>query len=294
MKILIIGLGSIGRRHLDILQRKYDHELYALRSGNGLEPTPAGVTEIKGWHDIGAMPDIALITNLTPLHIYTATKCAERGINLFIEKPIDVSSYKIDRLIQIVKEKNLAAYVAYPFRFHKGLYDLKMGQAYMRLRGRQFIEDAEIVCKTNYEKWQSYKVGEHRRKHNGVLLELSHEIDIAQWFFGTISGIRGYFGDTTADLMLKCAEVDKEIRIKLDMVSKVEERYVLIDGEIFNYAANDLMYEHQMDYYLDNFVRPSSLINNLVDASDMFYRLIQFRDNIGRGNGEYTFNDMRP
>jgi len=273
VKILIIGLGSIGRRHLDILQRKYDHELYALRSGNGLEPTPAGVTEVRSWQDMDT-PDIALVTNPTPIHIYTAKKCAERGINLFIEKPIDVSTCSLGKLVSIVKEKGLAAYVAYPFRFHEGLY---LHNIAMWLSNPN-PKDVQIVCKTNYEKWQPYKVGEHRRQHNGVLLELSHEIDIAQWFFGTISGIRGHFGDTTADLMLKCADVDKEIRVKLDMGSKVEERYVLIDGEMFRYAVDDLMYEHQMDYYLDNFVRPSSLINNLVDASKMFCRLIRFRD----------------
>ena len=277
MKILIIGLGSIGRRHLDILQRKYDHDIYVLRSGHGLEPTPAGVTEVRDWPDIGGTPDIAFVTNPTHMHICTAIECAKRGINLFIEKPIDVSSHNLGKLVSVVREKGLAAYVAYPFRFHEGLYGLKVRTAYLKLRGRQFVEGAEIVCKTNYKKWQPYK-GEHRRKHNGVLLELSHEIDIAQWFFGAITGIRGFSGDTTADLMLKCAGVDKEIRVKLDMGSEVEERYVVIDGECFYYAADGQMYEHQIDYYLDNFVRPSSLINNLVDASDMFCRLIRFRE----------------
>ena len=123
---------------------------------------------------------------------------------------------------------------------------------------------------------------------------LFRSIDIAQWFFGSISGIRGYFGDTTSDLMLKCADVDSEIRVKLDMGSQTEDRYILIDGEIYRYAADGQMYEHQMDYYLDNFVRPSSLINNLVDASDMFCRLIKFRDNARGINGEHACNDMRP
>ena len=275
MKILIIGLGSIGRRHLDILQKKYDHELYTIRSGNGLEPAPVGVTEVKGWPDIGGIPDVALITNPTHLHIYTALECAKRGINLFIEKPIDISTYNLGRLIGIVKEKGLAAYVAYPFRFHEQLYILNHTFKRLHISPR----DVSIVCKTNYKKWQPYKVGEHRRKNDGVLLELSHEIDIAQWFFGSISGIRGHFGDTTADLMLKCADVDTEIRVKLDIESDNEERYIMFDGEQYNYVANGQMYEHQIDYYLNNFIRPTTLINTLEAAQSMFCRLIRFRDN---------------
>jgi len=283
LKILIIGLGSMGRRYVDILNH-YDHDLYALRSGISYEDAPEGVESIMHYSDIGVTPDIAFITNPSHLHIKTAIECAKRGINLFIEKPIDVSSRDLGKLIEIVKEKKLAAYVAYPFRFHSGLYEL---------RRTAVIRDAEIVCKTDYRKWQPYKVGTHKRKHDGVLLELSHEIDIAQWFFGRVEGIKGYFGDTTADLMLDCLFADHDIRVRLDLESDVEERYMMLDGQVFPYQATDGMYELQVNYYLDNFVKPLTLINTLESAADMFYRLIQFRD-AGREDAEHVSHDMRP
>ena len=281
MKILIIGLGSMGHRYIDILQRNYDFNLYALRSGSGLTETPNGVIELTTWTEVmDIKPDVAFITNPTRFHIDIALECAEREINLFIEKPLDVSTKGLDRLINLVKENDLMAYVAYPFRFHEGLYKLRTRQAYMRLRGREFVENAEIVCKTNYKKWQPYKVGEHRREHDGVLLELSHEIDLASWFFGAVTDISGFSGDTMADLMLRCAEADEEIRILLDMDSDDEERYISFDGTRFDYFGNMRMYEHQVKYYIDHCVRPSMMINNLKSASDLFCRLIQFRDSV--------------
>ena len=265
MRILIIGLGSMGRRHADILMKK-GHEVYALRTGIGLGCTPEGVNEVRDFIDA----DIAYITNPTHLHISTAIQCAKRGMHLFIEKPIDVSTHRLDRLIEIVKEKKMVAYVAYPFRFHTGLDGLRS-----EIGG---VEIVDIVCNTDYRKWQAYGVETHQRAHNGVLLELSHEIDIAQWFFGNITGIRGFFGDTTADLMLRCTLADNEIRVRLNMESPVEDRFIAIDGMIYPYTADGTMFEHQTDYFLSCCVRPSWLINKLEDAADMFRRLIRFRE----------------
>ena len=265
----------MGWRYVDIFQKDYDFSLYALRSGSGLTGTPSGVIELTTWTEVmDIQPDVAFITNPTRFHIKTATKCAEIGMNLFIEKPIDVSTKDLDRLISMVKENNLAAYVAYPFRFHEGLYQFR------QLVNRD-AKDIRIVCRTNYRNWQPYRVGTHRREHDGVLLELSHEIDLASWFFGAMLDISGFFGDTTADLMLKCAEADEVIHVLLDMDSDGEDRYISFDGTRFDYFGNMRMYEHQVKYYIDHCVRPSRMINDLESAADLFCRLIQFRDSVG-------------
>ena len=112
MKALFIGLGSMGHKHVDILKRNHDCEIYAFRSGSGLAPTPEGVTEITTWAGMNGTPDVAFITNPSHLHIKTAIKCAEHGANLFIEKPLDTNTHGLDDLCDLVRGNNLSAYVA--------------------------------------------------------------------------------------------------------------------------------------------------------------------------------------
>src|SRR5437868_582658 len=126
MKILFFGLGSIGSRHIRILQKKYSHQLFAFRSKKTSIKNELRVKEIYSWEEVEKInPDIAFITNPTALHLDTAALCAELGIKLFIEKPIRSSSKGLNKLQKIVREKNLVTYVAYNLRFHPVLNELK-------------------------------------------------------------------------------------------------------------------------------------------------------------------------
>src|SRR3989344_5974566 len=126
MKIIFFGLGSIGQRHAQILLKNYHHELFAFRSGAVDKKNPLGIREVYSWEEVKRLkPDIAFITNPTFLHIETALKCAEIGCKLFIEKPVGSNLENLDKLIKIVKDKNLATYVAYCLRFHPVIKKLK-------------------------------------------------------------------------------------------------------------------------------------------------------------------------
>ena len=90
-----------------------------MRTHMGQELNDLGIREISGWDEISAQRlDVALIANPTNMHIDTAIRCAERGLHLFIEKPIDCRLDSLDHLLRIVAERRLTAYVAYPMRFH--------------------------------------------------------------------------------------------------------------------------------------------------------------------------------
>ena len=86
MKVLLVGMGSIGKRHARILLDRLGHELFAFRSSESRLNIP-GIVEVCSWQEVdGSKPEVAFITNPTMLHIQTALNCAERGMHLFIEK----------------------------------------------------------------------------------------------------------------------------------------------------------------------------------------------------------------
>ena len=88
MKVVIFGLGSIGRRQARLLLDNFRHELFAFRSNEGIAPNDLGIKEIYNWEEVEKLnPEVAFITNPTFLHLETALKCAKLGMHLFIEKP---------------------------------------------------------------------------------------------------------------------------------------------------------------------------------------------------------------
>src|SRR3989338_5381572 len=119
MKVIFFGLGSIGLRHARILKKKKKHKLYAYRTYKGQKNSALGIEELTSWKEIDRIhPDVAFITNPTNLHISTAIRCAQRGMQLLIEKPLDSEIKNLPKFLRVVSQKKLTAYVAYVLRFH--------------------------------------------------------------------------------------------------------------------------------------------------------------------------------
>ena len=105
-KVLICGLGSIGRRHLRIIHHNWPHvKIAVLRSGYG--PSCAETkfinqhfSNIKESIDWG--PDAAIVSSPANKHIEQAIALAEFGIPCLIEKPIGEGSEKFDNWKKII------------------------------------------------------------------------------------------------------------------------------------------------------------------------------------------------
>ena len=282
MKIIFFGLGSIGQRHLRLLQKYYDFDIYAFRSSRKRKPV-AGVKEIYTWKEVDEIePDVAFITNPTYLHLKTALSCAKRRMKLFIEKPID----KDLALLGAVQEycKDIPTYVAYPFRYNYSTQKLKEKIA------RERVYHARFVCSTYLPGWRSYQTySAYAVEGGGALLDLSHEIDLAVYLFGNIKNIIGAYSqksDVTADAE-DCADliVKHEYgitsNIHLDLYSKDQKRYVEITTENgcyrVDYRQDDEMYIEQLRYFFNNIDNPR-MMNNIHKASGMFRKLIEFKE----------------
>ena len=177
-KTLIIGFGSIGRKHAEILSNLLGRaSVYVLTQQDEVE-----FNSIDSFDKINSIdPDYIVVASATSLHQDHVQKleriCKEKVI--LIEKP----------LFDEKREENLTQnhyLVAYNLRFHPLINLLK------DKIDQEKIISAKAVCHSFLPDWRkNIKYQESASasisKGGGVLLDLSHEIDYMQYILGDFS-----------------------------------------------------------------------------------------------------------
>ena len=264
MNILFLGLGSIGRRHAKLIMDNYpEHTLYAIRSGKGLYGELDGVTDIT-WFDIeDVKPDCAFVCTPTKEHIDDVIDLLTHGIkSIFLEKPICSNIRRLKIAVEFAEYLNATVYVAYPLRFNQTIASCVD------------IDRMTVYCITDARKWPTYR--KTKQDGGGVLLELSHEIDYIGYLLGGVKSISGRVKfqdglDSQAKLTIK-GKYGK-CNVYLDLFSNIESRG-FGKWEIY---VTDEVFLAQIEYFFANMNNPS-IMNNLKEASDMFRKLIKFRE----------------
>ena len=192
-RALIVGLGSIGRRHLRLLRSSLpDADIRVLRhSGcDGDVEFADGCFETLA--DACAFsPAIAVIASPASEHLNHAYPLAEVGAHLLVEKPISVSQEGVKSLIKLCKDKGLRLQVGYNLRFLRILQSFRscisnglVGEVYsVRCEVGQYLPDWRPGV--DYRQTVSAQAG----LGGGVLRELSHELDLLRWIFGEVKNV---------------------------------------------------------------------------------------------------------
>lgn len=192
-RVLIVGLGSIGKRHLKLTRELLpDAQIIVLRHKPTYKLPQYSDGVVNSVEDaIKFCPQAAIIANPAPYHLSTAQKLAENGTHLLIEKPLSTSIDRVNHLIETCRNRNITLAVGYNLRFspsllqYKNLLDEKIiGALYsVRCEVGQFLP--------NWRPQIDYRDSVSARKvlGGGVLLELSHEIDYLRWVFGEIDWV---------------------------------------------------------------------------------------------------------
>ena len=267
--VLVLGCGSIGRRHIA--------NLLALGVGDVLayDPDPVRRTEIEtgfsiptvdtleqGWK---ANPDVAMIAAPTNLHIPLAIEAAERSCHLFIEKPLGHCLEGVDELLSIAAKQKLTAMVGCNMRFHHGPSTIKR---LLDDGAAGHVTSALIDAGQYLPDWhpeEDYRLGYSARmlQGGGVVLDGTHEIDYARWLFGEVTQVYSQGGklssleidtEDTADILMQMA-AGSSVGIHIDYVQRAywrtckvigEEGTIVWDmskGEVRLYSASQLRWQ---------------------------------------------------
>ncbi|PCJ84840.1 MAG: oxidoreductase [Flavobacteriales bacterium] len=184
MKVLVIGLGSIGRRHCTVLKEiNPSVEIYALRSNENADEFES-VKNIYNLNEIKFTPDFFLISSPTANHVSDIKQVIDLGRPMFIEKPISHDLEQATALFTEIEKKEILTYVGCNLRFHPCFEFLKQ-----HLPSESRINEVNIYCGTYLPEWRDgnnfkKRYSAHAEMGGGVHLDLIHEIDYTYWLFG--------------------------------------------------------------------------------------------------------------
>lgn len=301
MKICMVGLGSIGKRHLRNLtgaldRRKTEYRIDAVRSGSVVQEKGQSSIlrqQYVGWEEVPDDYDIIFVTNPTSLHYETIKAAAGRTKHMFIEKPVfDSVSYPIEAL---GLKRDGIYYVACPLR-HKSI--LKYVKEHI-MKCEKVIA-ARMISTSYLPSWR--KEADYRSAYSakrnmggGVTLDLIHEWDYAVDLFGypdKVMHVKEHISDLetdTDDISIYMAKYPEMIlEIHLDYFGHKTERILqmftnrkridvdLIHDSVCEYE-NDIQtgsrqfppedcYVNEMEYFLDCIEKNCENINTIETA----------------------------
>ncbi|NJN59259.1 MAG: Gfo/Idh/MocA family oxidoreductase [Leptolyngbyaceae cyanobacterium SL_5_9] len=198
-KILIAGLGSIGRRHLRNLRSLGHTDFILYRSHRStlpeteLEDLP---TETDLQAALAHQPAAVIVANPTSLHLPVAIAAAQSGCHLFLEKPISHSLDGVDELSALVKQHQLKVLVGFQFRFHPGLQSVKQLLQKGAIGTPVYAHAHWGEYLPGWHPWEDYRSGYSARSDlgGGVILTLCHPLDYLRWLLGEVKTVSATVG----------------------------------------------------------------------------------------------------
>ncbi|HDS09760.1 MAG TPA: Gfo/Idh/MocA family oxidoreductase, partial [Firmicutes bacterium] len=205
MKILVLGAGSIGRRHVSnlLLLNKnirldiFDTDQSRLEYFRDFK----GAVRLNDELQFESSYDLVLVCTPPSVHLKYAERFLLLGSKVFIEKPLTTDSVKITKFKKKLSRKhecNIA--VGYNFRFHKELRQVRDLINSGRL-GKVLNFSAEFgQYLPDWRPWQDYRRSYTSRKDlgGGIILDASHEIDSVIWLLGGVRDIFACSGKVSA------------------------------------------------------------------------------------------------
>ncbi len=199
MKVLIIGLGSIAKKHIGVLKEiEPDVQLFAFRSSrNGVKSEK--VADLFTWEEVmRECFDFAIISNPTALHFEVVHRLKELSLPLFIEKPLfSEIGIPAKELTEEIEKKNIPTYVACNLRFLESLQETK------RLIAGERINEVNVYCGSYLPDWRpdaDFRTvySANKEMGGGVHIDLIHELDYIYWIFGQPEYTRALFSNKSS------------------------------------------------------------------------------------------------
>ena len=203
MRILFVGLGGIGQRHLrnlrTLLGTALDPIAYRVRGASAVLTDRLEIAHgeeliakygIREYSDLSEAldqsPEAVFVCNPSRLHVEPARQAIERGCHVFIEKPLSDRSDGVVDLVLAAEKRRVVAVVGYQLRFHpiieraRALLEAGALGRILRVHARvgEYLPD--------WHKYEDYRTmyAARRELGGGVILSQIHEFDYLYWLFG--------------------------------------------------------------------------------------------------------------
>ena len=301
MKILFLGLGSIGQRHLVNAKKIFlGSQYYALRIKKKnliiQEAKLVKKTSIEKYYKVNILknyneainlkPDLTFICNPSSKHLNDAIRFAKAGSNLFIEKPLGDSKVMTKKLINIVKKKKIITMIGFQYRFHPFVEHIKKIIKKKKFGALIYGDFRFMTYLPNHHKYENFKnsYAALKKLGGGVISSLVHEIDLISFFFGQPKKV---YSNKSNSKSIKIEAEDNfcslmnfnnksnnfNVFLRLSYTQAREERFFKLLFEKV-YITCDLM-KNEMKFFSNkkNILIKKYKVN--IKRNDLFYKEIQ-------------------
>lgn len=191
-RVLIVGTGSIGERHLrcflatgraQVSFCEIDPDLRQVISGRyGVHRTFASLDQA-----LEQKPEAAVICTPAHLHVRMALALARTGAHLLIEKPLSTGLEGIEELENLCEQKGLNVAVAYVWREHPALAAMKKA-----MDSGRFGRPVEVVA-VGGQHFPTYRPAyrrtyytDHATGGGAIQDAMTHLLNAGEWLAGPI------------------------------------------------------------------------------------------------------------
>ena len=193
----IIGCGMIAGFHARAIADTPGARLVACydRVGESADRLAAS-TGCKAYHDLDAMladPAVQVVTIGTPsgAHLEPAVAAAEAGKHVIVEKPLEITLKRCDRIIEACDRAGVVLSTIFPSRFHDASATIKKALDRGRF-GRLTVGDAYVKWYRSQEYYDSGAWrGTWELDGGGALMNQAiHSVDLLAWLMGPVAEVR--------------------------------------------------------------------------------------------------------
>jgi len=189
-RLLIIGVGSIGERHLRCVQRIPEARAAICEINDDLRHSIATKYEIaQVYKDLETAirdgVDAAIICAPAHLHVPIAMRIVEASVHVLIEKPLSTTLNGVEQLRNKVLEKKVIAAVAYTQRTNPNLAAMRAA-----LLAKKFGRPLQVIA-TSGQHFPFYRPTyrdtyyKDRATGGGAIQDaLSHLVNAVEWLIG--------------------------------------------------------------------------------------------------------------
>ncbi|OGT36753.1 MAG: hypothetical protein A3F12_00525 [Gammaproteobacteria bacterium RIFCSPHIGHO2_12_FULL_38_14] len=240
MNILVIGYGSIGKRHAALLEKMGHPIALVTQQITNDHLRYSSINQAIANRKF----DYIVIANATSLHFDTLNELVNNQFEgkIMVEKPL--FSEPVENLIKIKS----SIYVGYNLRFHSVIQRLKKLLSDEKLisfsaRVGQYLPE----WRKNIDYTDTYSA--QKELGGGVLRDLSHELDYSTWICGPaaqVTALGGRFSDLhinsedSYSIVMQCRHCPM-VLFHMDYLSRIPRRELHIQTAKHTYFA-DLIY----------------------------------------------------
>lgn len=213
VKLAIVGMGTIGRRHLEAMKTLKEANPIAIVDPAEQAKEIALKENVQWFATIEemfaeALPEGVIVCTPTEIHLAPTLSALEAGCHVLVEKPISANLEEAKEIQQVAKRVGRNVMVGHHRRYYGLMEDARRIVTSEKL-GRLLAAHGQWTSR----KADDYFIPKWRQQYSSgpVLINLIHEIDILRFICGEIesvtaqlqTGFRGHPKEETAAIILK-------------------------------------------------------------------------------------------